>query len=263
MGQDISGISIGDRYCTLPYFYGQRGTSADTLVIDQAYVAKAPAGLTAVEATSVWMQFMTAYFPIVELAKAEVGRNILIPAGTSTSGNAALQIRRMQGATLISTTRSQVNRQTLLDNGADHVFIDDGGDIAGFLGYVTGGVGVHAAFDPVGGGFMDRYAPAMAKGGGLYLYGGLSGAYAPPPFLPMIQNSLWFHAYSPFNYVEDPVACARGKAFVYKGLSKGHFQPKVDRVFSMKGYIEAWRYLCGARTSYGKVVVETGALEDV
>ena len=90
---DVDGIAIGNRYCTLLYFYDRQGASADTLTIDQAYVAKAPEGLTAVEAASVWMQFMTAYFPIVELAKASPGRNIFVPAGTSTAGSAAIQNR--------------------------------------------------------------------------------------------------------------------------------------------------------------------------
>lgn len=259
VGADVQGIAVGDRYCTLPHFYDRGGASADTLVIDQAFVTKAPEGLSAVEAASVWMQFMTAYFPMVELAAAAPGRNILVPAGTSTAGSAALQIGRMHGATMISTTRSQANRQILLDNGADHVFVDDGGDIAAYLAQVTDGVGVHASFDPVGGNFMDRYATAMAKGGHLYLYGGLEGSYSNPPFLPMIQNSLWFHAYSLFNYVEDAAACERGKSFVYKALSNGSLKPNVDRVFPMEGYIDAWRYLRGSRTSYGKVVVETGA----
>ncbi|MEP1538731.1 MAG: zinc-dependent alcohol dehydrogenase family protein [Paracoccaceae bacterium] len=258
VGVDVTGIAIGDRYCTLPYFYDRQGASADTLIIDQAYVTKAPMGLTATESASVWMQFMTAYFAIVELAKAAPGRNILVPAGTSTAGSAALQIGRMFGATLISTTRSEANRQILLDKGADHVFVDDGDDIEAFLRDVTGGVGVHASFDPVGGTFMERYANALAKGGHLYLYGGLAGTYSNPPFLAMIQNSLWFHAYSLFNYVEDPEACERGKAFVYKALSEGKLKPNVDRVFPMEGYVDAWRYLKGSRTSYGKVVVETG-----
>ena len=258
VGEKVEGIQVGERYCTLPYFYDRRGASADTLLIDQAYVTRAPEGLTAVESASIWMQFMTAYFPIVELAKAAPGRNILVPAGTSTAGNAALQIGREHGATMIATTRSPANRQYLLDSGADHVFVDDGGDIESYLMDVTEGVGVHAAFDPVGADFMDRYANAMAKGGILFLYGALTGRYAVPPFLPMIQRNLWFHTYSLFNYVENREANERGKAYVYKAIAEGRLKPRIDRVFPMEGYIDAWRYMKGARSNYGKVVVETG-----
>ena len=97
------------------------------------------------------------------------------------------------------------------------------------------------------------------RAGTSILYGGLAGTYSNPPFLAMIQNSLWFHAYSLFNYVEDSETCERGKAFVYNALSEGKLTPNVDRVFPMDGYVDAWRYLKGARSSYGKIVVETGA----
>lgn len=93
----------------------------------------------------------------------------------------------------------------------------------------------------------------------MFLYGGLTGTYAVPPFLPMIQNSLWLHTYSLFNYVEDHEACARGKAFVYDAISSGKLKPNIDRVFPMEGYKDAWSYLKGPRSSHGKVVVETGA----
>lgn len=257
IGTDVGDVQVGDRYCTLPYFYDRRGASAETLIIDQAFVTRAPDNLSAVEASSVWMQFMTAYFPIVELAKAAPGVNILIPAGTSTAGNAAIQIAKLHGAMVVSTTRSEGNRAVLLEAGADHVFVDQGDDIESFLRNVTDGVGIHTSFDPVGGDFMNRYANAMAKGGKLILYGGLAGTYSDPPFLPMIQNSLWFHAYSLFNYVEDREACERGKKYVYDALSNGRLKPSIDKVFPMEGYIDAWNYLKGARSTYGKVLVQT------
>ncbi|MEP3050138.1 MAG: zinc-binding dehydrogenase [Erythrobacter sp.] len=259
VGSEVSGIEIGARYCTLPYFYDRRGASADTMLIDAAYLAKAPEGLSAVEAASIWMQFMTAYFPIVELAKAAPGVNIFVPAGTSTAGNAAIQIGKLKGAMIITSTRSDANVSALKAAGADHVYVDDGGDVEGYLRSVTNGAGIHASFDPVGGDFMERYGNAMAKNGHFYLYGGLAGTYSPPPFMAMIQNSLWFHAYSLFNYVEDRTVCKRGLHFVYGAISSGALKPNVDKVFPMEGYVDAWRYLKGSRASYGKVVIETGA----
>lgn len=259
VGSAVRGIEIGDRYCTLPYFYDKRGASADTMLIDQAYITKAPDGLSAVEAASVWMQYMTAYFPMVELAKAAPGKAIFCPAGTSTAGNAAIRIARMQGATVLTSTRFAQNVAYLKDSGADHVFVDDGTTpVADFLLHATGGRGVDAAFDPVGGDFMEAYAPAMAKSGILFLYGGLRGSYSHPPFLPMIQNSLWFHAYSLFNYVEDAEACTRGIAFVNQALATGALKAQIDRVFAMEEYKDAWTYVRGTRAAFGKVVVETG-----
>jgi NADPH:quinone reductase-like Zn-dependent oxidoreductase len=258
VGAEVTDVALGDRYCTLPYFYFNRGASADTLVIDRRYITRAPEGLSAVEAASVWMQFMTAYFPIVELATAKKGVNILVPAATSTAGNAALRIGRLRGATMIATTRSAKNRDYLLSSGADHVFVDDGGDLAGFILKATGGLGIHASFDPVGGDFMSRYSPALASGAKLMLYGTLNEEMPKVPHVDMWQKNAWLHMYSLFNYVEDPASQARGTAFVYDALAGGKLAANVDRVFPMDGYVEAWRYLSGPRESYGKVVIDTG-----
>lgn len=228
------------------------------MLIDRQYITKAPAGLSAVESASIWMQFLTAYFPMVEIAKAAPGKNIFVPAGTSTAGNAALQIGRRHGAMMIASTRSAANVSYLLDNGADKVFVDDGANLEAFLIDATDGVGVHASFDPVGGKFMDRYGNAMARDGILFLYGLLTGEFGSPPLVSMFQKNLWFNAYSVFNFVQDPEACARGCNYIHDALAEKALQPRVDRVFSMEDYKEAWHYLTGKRAAYGKVVIETG-----
>lgn len=92
VGSEVKGIEIGGKYGTLPHFYDMRGASADTMLIDSNYLAKTPEGLSPVEAASIWMQFMTAYYPVAELGKAAPGVNILVPAGTSTAGSAGIEI---------------------------------------------------------------------------------------------------------------------------------------------------------------------------
>ncbi len=257
VGAGVEGIDVGQRHCTLPYFYDRRGVSAETVLIDQRYLTPAPERLTAVESASIWMQFMTAYFPIVELANARPGINILVPAGTSTAGNSALQIGRTTGATLIATTRHARNREYLEASGATHVYVDDGEvDLAEFILEVTKGEGVHASFDPIGGDFMTRYGPALAPDAILLMYGLLSGAFPDVPFVPMLQKNAWFHPYSLFNYVQNREACARGTAFVHAAIERGDLAPQIDRVFAMEEYIDAWRYLSGDRTTYGKVVID-------
>lgn len=258
VGSDVKDIAPGERYCTLPYFYYNRGASADTLVIDRKYITRAPSDLSAVEAASVWMQFMTAYYPVVEMAAAKPGVNILVPAATSTAGNAALQIGRLQGATMIATTRSAKNRDYLRASGADHVYVGEGDGLADFILRATDGVGVHASFDPVGGDFMSRYSPALASGAQLMLYGTLNEEMPKVPYVDMWQKNAWLHMYSLFNYVEDLDTQTRGTRFVYDALETGKLKPNVDRVFPMAGFIEAWRYLSGPRERYGKVVIDTG-----
>lgn len=258
IGPGVTGFALGERVSTLPYFYDNRGASTESMVIDARYVAKAPPNLTAVECASIWMQYLTAYFPLAEISKVGPGSHVLVTAATSTAGAAALQIGRLRGVTMIGTTRSRSNADYLRQMGADHVVVTGEDDLTGRLREITGGKGVEMAFDPVGGGLIAQYAPALAKNGRITFYGTLDTVWPPLPFVDMFQKNAVFHPYSLFNYVEDPQMCERGKSFVYDSLANGDLKPSIDRVYPMEQYRDAFDYLSQPRTTHGKVVVETG-----
>lgn len=260
IGPGVEGIEIGERYCTLPHFYDNRGASGESLIVKARYLTKAPAGLSAVESASVWMQYLTAYYPVVELSKAAPGRVILVTAATSTAGTAALEIGRLFDATMIGTTRYDYNRQYLQDKGADHVLITDSSN-AGLteeLKKLTNGHGVDAAFDAVGGGLMQHYVWALAKNARIYIYGMLDKGFPEIPYAAMYQSNALFQAYSLFHYVEDDEMCAKGIQWVNRALADGDISPAIDRVYPMEEYIEACRYMQKPRQAHGKVVIETG-----
>lgn len=255
VGEGVSGIEVGERYCTLPYFYDMNGVSGDTMIREPRYLAKAPAGLDPVEAGSIWMQYMTAYYPIAELAQAGPGVNILVTAATSTAGRAALEIGRMKGATMIGTSRYEHNRDYLTDGGADHVYFGNGEGLAEAIHDATDGVGVHAVFDSVGGGMIGHYSKALARNAQIFFYGTLDEKLPELPMMEFYQANATFKPYSLFNYIEDPEWKEKGLAFVYRELSSGAIRPSVDRVFDMGEYREAWNYLRGPRELHGKMMI--------
>ena len=259
IGPGVTGIELGTRMCTLPHFYDRRGASTEQLIIDHRYVTPAPAGLSAVESASVWMMYMTAYFPLVEIVRVSQHRSVLVTAGTGTAGMAALQIGRHFGARMIATTRFEHNRCFLESVGADHVFVQGSCDLAEFLMSVTDGRGIDAAFDPVGAGMIGKYSPALAKDARIFFYGTLDAKFPTLPIVDMFQANAVFHPYSLFNYVENLDTQARGKAFVYDALKRGLVSPRIDRVHPMESYREAWNYVSAPRETHGKVVIETGA----
>ena len=245
--------------CTLPYFYDRRGASAEQLIIDHRYVTPAPEGLSPVESASVWMMYMTSYFPLVEVMRVLPGKTVLVTAGTGTAGTAALEIGRHFGANMIATSRFDHNKRFLEEVGADHVFVQGSGDLAEFLKSVSDGRGIDAAFDPVGAGMIGQYAPALAKDARIFFYGTLDAKFPVLPIVDMFKANAVFHPYSLPNYVENLETQARGKAFVYNALNRGIGVPRIDRVYPMEGYREAWDYVSAPRETHGKVVVETGA----
>lgn len=258
VGPGVSTIKLGERVCTLPYFYDNRGASTESLVIDARYVTKAPPNLTAVESTSVWMQYMTAYFPLAEIAKVGPGDRVLATAATGTAGSAALQIGKLLGATMIGTTRFERNRPFLERMGADHTIVTGNGNLTKDLLELTEDEGINVAFDPVGASFIPQYSKAMAKNATIFFYGTLDEVFPTLPIVDMLQRNTVFHPYSLFNYVEDDVMRERGKKFVYDKLAAGELLPAIDRIYPMEGYKEAFEYLSQPRERHGKVVIETG-----
>ena len=260
VGEGVTGVEIGQRYCTLPYMYYDRGVSADSVIVDVKYIAKAPEGLSAVESASIWMMYMTAYFPVVELGKADANTNILVTAATSTAGKAALEIGRLCGANMIATTRYENNRQYLGESGANHVYIADGKgpNLAEMISEVTNGKGVDVIYDPIGKDIMSEYSSAFAQDAQIFYYGFLKGELPEVPIIDMFHTNTTLRAYSVFHYVDNPEMCEKGKDFIYEGIASGALVPDIDKVYPMESYKDAWDYVRADRASHGKVVVQTG-----
>jgi NADPH2:quinone reductase len=258
VGPGVTGHAVGDFVSTLPYFYYGRGASTESLIIDARFVVKAPQSLSAAEAASIWMQYLTAYYPIAEITPMGDGDFALVTAATSTAGAAMLEIGRTRGVTMIGTTRNPESAEYLREMGADHVIVTGRDDVAEELHRITGGRGVDLVFDCVAGELLTQYGSSLARNARIFFYGLLGGVSPELPLFEMLAKNAVFHPYSVFNYVEDADFLARGLAYVYAEIDAGRIRPRIDRVFAMEDYVRAWDYLSAPRQTHGKVVIETG-----
>jgi NADPH:quinone reductase-like Zn-dependent oxidoreductase len=255
VGPGVHGIQIGDRVSTIPSFsmtqYGVYGQSA--IVPDYA-VARYPDSLSAVEGAAIWMQYMTAYGALIEYGKLKKEASVLITAGSSSVGLAAIQIVKSVGALAVATTRGADKKQFLLDAGADHVIVTDEADLAAQTQAITGGKGANIIFDPVAGPFLEKLAQAAAPGATIFEYGALSPAPTPFPLLDALGKGLTIRGYTLFEIVKQPACMARGKQFVYDGLASGALKPVIARTFALEAIVEAHRFMESNRQK-GKIVV--------
>ena len=99
IGQGVQGFKVGDAVSTIPSFslnaYGLYGDLANAPV---HAVTHHPASLSWVEAAAVWMQYLTAYGALIDIAGLTKGDTIVIPAASSSVGLAAIQIANKVGA---------------------------------------------------------------------------------------------------------------------------------------------------------------------
>ena len=138
---------------------------------------------------------MTAYGALVEFGQVKKGEFILITAGSSSAGLAAIQTVKAEGAISITTTRTGAKRDELLGLGADHVIVTDEEDLVARVKDITGGAGARIIFDPIAGPLLDKLAEASAPGATIFEYGWLSGAQTPFPLIPALQKALSIRGY--------------------------------------------------------------------
>jgi NADPH:quinone reductase-like Zn-dependent oxidoreductase len=255
IGPGVQGFKVGDAVSTVPSFsLNQYGLYGELANAPSHAVTHHPASLSWAQAAAIWMQYLTAYGAIIDIAGLKSGESIVIPAASSSVGLAAIQIANKVGATPIALTRGQSKRQTLLDVGATHVIATDEQDLVKEILGITGGKGARIVFDPVGGPTLAKLARATARLGTIFLYGALSTEQTPLPLFDVLGKWLTIRGYVLMEITGDPARLDRGKQFVNEGLDDGSFKPIIARTFPLEEIALAHRYL-ESNQQIGKIVV--------
>jgi len=255
VGPDTPGVRVGDRVSSIPSFsMGKYGVYGESALVPADSVAPVPDTLSAAEAASIWMQYITAFGALIEFGRLQAPEVVVITAASSSVGLAAIQIVKSVGATAVATTRGEAKKQALLDAGADHVVVTEHQDLAEAVKDLTDGKGAGMIFDPVAGPYLEKLAGAAASGGTIFEYGALSMAPTPFPLFEALAKGLTVRGYTLFEIVSDPEKLARGKQFIYDGLASGNLKPVIAATFPLEDIVEAHRYMESNR-QLGKIVV--------
>jgi NADPH:quinone reductase-like Zn-dependent oxidoreductase len=254
VGPGVSGWKPGDAVSVIPNFrLGTYGVWAEQAIVPSTSLVAAPAGLSATEAASIWMQYFTA-LAIIEVAQATIDDYVVIRAASSSVGLAAIQIANWAGAVSIAATRTSAKREALLQNGAQHVVATEEVDYVAEVMRITKGKGARIVFDPVGGPFVEKLAEAMSPRGILFVYGGLSEQATPYPHWPAAFKGLSVRGWIASEIWSHPQRFERHKAIILQGLERGKLKPVIAKTFPFDQIVEANRYLESNR-QVGKVVI--------
>lgn len=257
VGPGVTGFKVGDKVSTIPAFsmtrYGVYGESA---VVPARAVAHYPENLNPQQATSIWMQYLTAWGGLVYHGKLKAGEWVLITAGGSSVAIAALQIARALGGKTIVTTRTSAKKKMLQEAGADAVVAIQEENLPERVAQITGSAdGVHLVFDPIAGPLLEQLAKSTRRGGQIIEYGALAIEPTPYPLFAALSKALVIRGYTLFE-ITGSAGPARDEAvaFVSEQLKKGTLVPRIDRVFPLDQIVEAHRYM-EANEQIGKIVV--------
>ena len=254
LGSDVGGFAVGERVCVIPNFrMGEYGLYAEQAIVPASSLVAPPAGLSIVEAASIWMQYFTA-LAIVHVTRATVGDFVVIRAASSSVGLAAMQLANWAGAVPIAATRRSTKAAALKEQGAKHVVATEEVDYIAEIQRITGGNGARIIFDPVGGPAVEKLAQCAANEGTVIVYGGLSGQDTPYPHWPAAFKGLSIRGWLASEIWNNPERFARYHELILQGLAEGHLKPVITRTFPLAEIVEAHRFL-ESNQQVGKIVV--------
>ncbi|MGH6806114.1 MAG: zinc-dependent alcohol dehydrogenase family protein [Ensifer adhaerens] len=255
VGDGVDGFAPGDAVSVIPPISMVRWpTYGELVALPASQVVKHPSSLSWEAAAAVWMQYLTAYGALIDIAGLSSQDTVVITAASSSVGLAAIQIANMVGATAIAVTRTSVKKQALLDFGAAHVIASTEEDLEARLKEIAGPQGIRVVFDPIGGPIFEPLTAAMARGGILIEYGGLSPEPTPFPLFDVLSKTLTLRGYLVHEIIGDPERLEAAKAFILDGLASASLRPAIARIFPFEEIVEAHRYL-ETNQQFGKIVV--------
>jgi NADPH:quinone reductase len=170
VGEDISEFKVGDRVNTVPVGM-HHCLCAESAVLPVEAVSSYPETLTPIEATSAWMQYLTAWGALIEYGALRATDTVVVSAASSSAGVGAIQLLKDAGARSIATTTSSSKKPALLRIGADHVIVTSEENFGEAVMRITNGQGARLIYDPIGGDFTFQCGKALAEEGIIFVYG--------------------------------------------------------------------------------------------
>lgn len=172
VGQGVTRVQRGDLVCALL----AGGGYAEEVVAAAGQVLPIPRGLDVAQAAAIPEVFATAYLNLYMEAALARRERVLLHAGASGVGTAAIQLCRAFNNPCIVTAGGQDKIERCVALGADGGADRHAGDFEDTVKAWTGGTGVDVILDPVGGAYLEQNLRCLGVGGRLVLIGLMGGA---------------------------------------------------------------------------------------
>lgn len=225
----------------------ENGGCAERIAVPLRNLIPKPSSLSFAEAAAIPLDFLTSWHMLVSKAGLRPGETVLVHAGGSGVGSAAIQIAKLWGAEVITTVGSHEKEAPARQLGADHVVLYREADFASEVRRLTGKRGADVVFEHVGADTFDGSMKSLARGGRLVTCGATTGAE-----VTINLRAVFFKLLSILGSTMGSI----GELHEIMGhVSSGRLRPVVAHVLPLDQVAEGHRLL-EERKVFGKVVLE-------
>lgn len=226
------------------------GFACEEVNLPARQLVPAPPGCSDVGAALAPVTFGTVEHMLFDNAKLQPGETILIHAGGSGIGTAAIQLAKKMGCTVITTVGSDDKIERAKALGADHVINYRVDRFEGVVRKLTKKKGVDVVFEHVG---KDTFAGSMLclkRGGRLVTCGSTSGVSAEVNLMMLFQQQL--HLMGSFG------CSMRNMANAMEKMAQGLVSPVIDREVTMETIGDALGAM-ETRNVFGKIILRVSS----
>lgn len=252
-GSAVLGWSRGDRICAiLP-----GGGYAEMATVPSEMAIPIPSKLSFEQAAALPEGFLTAYWNLVFLARMQPGETVLIHAGGSGVGTAAIQLVRELGGASLVTAGSAEKIACCRELGAKSGWNRREGPFAEWVESRTGGAGVDIVMDFVGAPYFEQNLRVLATGGRMLVIGMMGGSRPEGIDLGRVLMKRLSIFGSTLRHL-DPGTKSRlvrkFTSFALPRFTDGKLAPVVDSVFDWNRVAEAHERM-ESNVNVGKIVL--------
>ncbi len=252
LGEGVGPELMGQPMCALV----AGGGYAEYCVAPAGQCLPVPEALSMAEAAAIPETLFTVWTNLFERAFAVEGDTVLVHGGTSGIGTTAIALARIFGLTIIVTAGSDAKCEAARALGANHAINYNAEDFVARVKEITGGKGVAAVLDMVGGDYLPRNLQCLADDGRHVSIAVQRGAKAEVPIFEIMRRRLT---------LTGSTLRARDSAFkslvadelaqqVWPHVEAGRLKPVIDRTYTLADAAEAHRRM-EAGDHVGKIVL--------
>jgi NADPH2:quinone reductase len=252
IGSEVRDRQLGQRVATS----GNGGSHAAKRAVRAALAWPVPDSLELEKAACIAVPFGTADDCLFEFGRLKPGESVLIHAGSSGVGLAAIQLAKRAGATVLATASSDAKLERLKRYGLDHGINYAREDFVKTARELTHG-GPDLVVDPVGGKNLERSMHCAAYRGRIVGVGSAGRDPSEPSLAGLRGQNKSLVLYYQGAELSSQSQRARARANVQRlinDVAEGRLEVVIDRRYKLSEAAEAHAYI-ESRQQFGRVVL--------
>jgi NADPH2:quinone reductase len=262
-GREFAGVVEGTQERVMGY--AQYGGAAEKIAVSRKLIWPQPKGWTSEQSAAFPVNFFTAYLAYWKAGmtadaiepvyvEGERQRRVLIHAVAGGVGTAAVQIGKLLSFETYGTASSAEKLERVKKLGLDHAINYCEEDYETRIKELTGGEGVDAVFEMLGGEHTAKSLRCCRNFGRVIIYGTATGERQKFDVGAMMSRSLSAHGLWLSVLANDYVLISDCLKAMQPWIEQGKLRPEIGHTLPMDEASEAHRLLL-QRANYGKIVL--------